>query len=169
VGAAGVDNFVLGFFTWALVGFGNIYYGLSLRIREVLIEQLKTKSSIALTRPMIYHPEVQHGIAEISMDIEAMGPHVEAIALDWAEGRAGPDWFLRLVAMKHRVVESAFRIADRSLDLSGGFGMFKKSELERLFRDARAGKFHPANPLLTHEIVGKISLGISPDEQPRWG
>ena len=169
VGAAGVDNFVLGFFTWALVGFGNIYYGLSLRIREVLIEQLKTKSSIALTRPMIYHPEVQHGMAEISMDIEAMGPHVEAIALDWSEGRAGPDWFLRLVAMKHKVVEAAFRIADRSLDLSGGFGMFKKSELERLFRDARAGKFHPANPLLTHEIVGKISLGISPDEQPRWG
>jgi alkylation response protein AidB-like acyl-CoA dehydrogenase len=168
-GAAGVDNFVLGFFTWALVGFGNIYYGLSLRIREVLIEQLKTKSSIALTRPMTYHPEVQHGIAEISMDIEAMGPHVEAIALDWAEGRAGPDWFLRLVAMKHKVVEASFRIADRSLDLSGGFGMFKKSELERLFRDARAGKFHPANPLLTHEIVGKISLGISPDEQPRWG
>jgi alkylation response protein AidB-like acyl-CoA dehydrogenase len=168
-GAAGVDNFVLGFFTWALVGFGNIYYGLSLRIRDVLVEQLKTKSSIALTRPMTYHPEVQHGIAEISMDIEAMGPHVEAIALDWAEGRAGPDWFLRLVAMKHKVVEAAFRIADRSLDLSGGFGMFKKSELERLFRDARAGKFHPANPLLTHEIVGKISLGISPDEQPRWG
>lgn len=168
-GAAGVENFVLGFFTWALVGFGNIYYGLSLRIREVLVEQLKTKSSIALTRPMTYHPEVQHGIAEISMDIEAMGPHVEAIALDWAEGRAGQDWFLRLVAMKHKVVEAAFRIADRSLDLSGGFGMFKKSELERLFRDCRAGRFHPANPLLTHEIVGKISLGINPDEQPRWG
>jgi len=135
----------------------------------VLVEQLKTKTSIALSRPMIYHPEVQHGMAEISMDIEAMGPHVEAIATDWAEGRIGPDWFLRLVAMKHKVVEAAFGIADRALDLSGGFGMFKKSELERLFRDARAGKFHPANPLLTHEIVGKISLGINPDEQPRWG
>jgi alkylation response protein AidB-like acyl-CoA dehydrogenase len=118
---------------------------------------------------MIYHPEIQHGIAEITMDIETMGPHVEAIAIDWAEGRVGADWFLRLVAMKHRTVEAAFRIADTALDLSGGFGMFKKSELERLFRDARAGKFHPANPLLTHEIVGKIALGISPDEQPRWG
>jgi len=168
-GVAGVDMFILGFFTWALVGFGNIYYAIALRIREVLVEQLKTKTSIALTRPMIYHPEVQHGMAEISMDIEAMGPHVEAIGLDWAEGRIGPDWFLRLVAMKHKVVEAAFRVADRALDISGGFGMFKKSELERLFRDARAGKFHPANPLLTHEIVGKISLGINPDEQPRWG
>ena len=168
-GAAGADNFVVGFFTWALVGFGNIYYGLALRVREVLIEQLKTKTSIALTRPMIYHPEVQHGVAEISMDIEAMGPHVEAVATAWAEGNVGPDWLVRLMSMKHKVVDGAFRVADRALDLSGGFGMFKKSELERLFRDARAGKFHPANPLLTHEIVGKVSLGINPDEQPRWG
>src|SRR5438105_4919861 len=168
-GAAGADNFVAGFLTWALYGFANIYYGLSMRVREVLVEQLKTKTSIALTRPMIYHPEVQHGIAEITMDIEAMGPHIEAVGSDWTEGRVGPDWFIKIFSVKHKVVDAAFRIADRALDLSGGFGMFKKSELERLFRDARAGKFHPANPLLTHEIVGKISLGIRPDEQPRWG
>jgi alkylation response protein AidB-like acyl-CoA dehydrogenase len=168
-GAAGVDNVIIGFFTWGLVGFANVYYGLALRIREVLVEQLKSKTSIALSRPMIYHPEVQHGVAEMTMDLEAMGPHIEAIANDWNEGRIGPDWFLRLVAMKHKVVTAAFRIADTALDLSGGFGMFKKSELERLFRDARAGRFHPANPLLAHEIVGKISLGINPDEQPRWG
>lgn len=168
-GVAGVDMFVLGFFTWALTGFANVYYALAMRVREIIVEQLKTKTAIALTRPMIYHPEIQHGIAEISMDIETMGPHVEAIANDWSEGRMGPDWFLRLVAMKHRTVESAFRVVDRALDLSGGFGMFKKSELERLFRDCRAGRFHPANPLLTHELVGKITLGISPDEQPRWG
>jgi alkylation response protein AidB-like acyl-CoA dehydrogenase len=168
-GVAGVDNFVLGFFTWALVGFANVYYGLAMRVREVLVEQLKTKTSIALTRPMIYHPEVQHGVAEMTMDIETMGPHIDAIASDWSAGRIGPDWFLRLVAMKHRTVEAAFHVVDRALDLSGGFGMFKKSELERLFRDCRAGRFHPANPLLTHEIVGKLSLGINPDEQPRWG
>ncbi len=168
-GAAGADMFVIGFFTWALVNFANIYYAIGLRTREVLIEQLKTKTSIALSRPMTYHPEVQHGIAEITMDLEAMGPHVEAVATDWSEGRIGPDWFLRIVACKHKTVAAAFRIVDRALDLSGGFGMFKKSELERLFRDCRAGRFHPANPLLTHEIVGKISLGINPDEQPRWG
>jgi alkylation response protein AidB-like acyl-CoA dehydrogenase len=168
-GAGGADMFIIGFFTWALVNFSNIYYAIALRTRDVLVEQLKTKTSIALSRPMIYHPEVQHGVAEISMDLETMGPHVEAIATDWSEGRIGPDWFLRIVACKHRTVETAFRIVDRALDLSGGFGMFKKSELERLFRDCRAGRFHPANPLLTHEIVGKISLGINPDEQPRWG
>jgi hypothetical protein len=28
---------------------------------------------------------------------------------------------------------------------------------------------HPANRLATFEIVGKASLGIDPDAQPRWG
>jgi len=168
-GAAGIDMFVLGFFTWALVGFANVYYGLAQRARQIIVEQLKAKGAIALTRSMAYHPEVQHGVADISMDIETMGPHVEAIGVDWSEGRIGPDWFLRLAAMKHRTVEAAFRVVDRALDVSGGFGMFKKSELERLFRDARAGKFHPTNPMLSYEIVGKLTLGINPDEQPRWG
>ncbi|MEO8586236.1 MAG: acyl-CoA dehydrogenase family protein [Acidobacteriota bacterium] len=168
-GVAGVDMFILGFFTWGLVGFANVYYALALRTREIIIEQLKTKTALALTRPMIYHPEIQHGIAEISLALESIGPHVDAIARDWSHGAVGPDWFLRLVAMKYHAVEDAFRIVDRALDLSGGFGMFKKSELERLFRDCRAGRFHPANSMLTHEIVGKISLGINPDEQPRWG
>jgi alkylation response protein AidB-like acyl-CoA dehydrogenase len=168
-GAAGVDSFVIGFFTWALTNFANIYYGLALRVRELIVEQLKSKTSLAISRTMAYHPEIQHGVAEISLELESMGPHIDAVANDWVEGRVGEDWFLRIVAMKHHAVEGAFRIADRALDLSGGFGMFKKSELERLFRDARAGRFHPANSALAHEIVGKITLGINPDEQPRWG
>jgi alkylation response protein AidB-like acyl-CoA dehydrogenase len=168
-GVAGVDMFILGFFTWGLVGFANVYYAVAQRTREVIVEQLKTKTALALTRPMIYHPEIQHGVAEISLELESIGPHVDAIARDWTRRAVGPDWFLRLVAAKYHAVEGAFRIVDRALDLSGGFGMFKKSELERLFRDCRAGRFHPANSMLTHEIVGKISLGINPDEQPRWG
>jgi len=47
--------------------------------------------------------------------------------------------------------------------------MFKKSELERLSRDCRAGRFHPANSAFAHELVAKLTLGINPDEQPRWG
>ena len=102
--------------------------------------------------------------------LESMGPHVDAIARGLGAGQVGP----RLVPEAGRdevsdASKDAFRVVDHALDLSGGFGMFKKSELERLFRDARAGRFHPANPVLTHEIVGKISLGINPDEQPRWG
>ncbi len=50
-----------------------------------------------------------------------------------------------------------------------GFGIFRKSGLEQIFLDARLGRIHPANSMLTHEIVAKTVLGISPDETPRWG
>jgi alkylation response protein AidB-like acyl-CoA dehydrogenase len=169
-GAAGIDGFVLGIFAWALINFGNIYYGLALRVRDLIVEHVKSKTSLGLTRSMAYHPGIQHGIAEITMELEAIGPQLDAVARDWSDGvDHGMGWPIKIVSAKYRAVEGAWRIADRALDLSGGFGMFKKSELERLFRDARAGRFHPANSLLSHELVGKLSLGINPDEQPRWG
>lgn len=169
-GAAGLDLFVLSIFAWALLGFGNVYYGLAQRALDITVESLKNKTSIALSRPMIYHAEMQHGVAEMVLELEAMGPHIEKVAQDWSNGvDYGPGMALKIVAAKYHAVEGAFRIVDRALDLSGGFGMFKKSELERLFRDARAGRFHPANSALTHELVAKLTLGISPDETPRWG
>jgi alkylation response protein AidB-like acyl-CoA dehydrogenase len=56
-----------------------------------------------------------------------------------------------------------------AMEVSGGAGMFRANELERLFRDARCGRFHPANTVLTHEIVAKTALGIDLGEAPRWG
>lgn len=169
-GAAGLDDFVLGIFAWALVNFGFIYHGIATRIRDVIVEALKTKPAVGLTRSMAYHPAMQYGVADIVLDLEAVGPQLEALAGDWsAVDRHGPEFALRIVAAKYNAVEAAWRIADRALDLSGGFGMFKKSELERLFRDARAGRFHPASSALTHELLGKMTLGIDLDEQPRWG
>jgi alkylation response protein AidB-like acyl-CoA dehydrogenase len=57
--------------------------------------------------------------------------------------------------MKWRAVEAAKRVVDIALDVVGGAGMFKGSELERLYRDVRCGGFHPGNDALTHEIVGQ--------------
>jgi alkylation response protein AidB-like acyl-CoA dehydrogenase len=168
-GAGGVDMFVLGIFAWALLNFGNIYYGLALRVRDLIVAHLKSKSSIALTRSMAHHAEVQHGVAEMVLELEGIGPHLDAIARDWSEGVPHPDWPIKIVAAKYHAVEGAFHIVDRAMDLSGGFGMFKKSELERLFRDCRAGRFHPANSAFTHELAAKLTLGINPDESPRWG
>jgi alkylation response protein AidB-like acyl-CoA dehydrogenase len=169
-GAAGVDNFVLGVFAWALLNFGNIYYGLAQRVHELVIESVKNKTSMGMTRSMAYHPTVQYGVAENYLTLEAIGAHLDAVTRDWsATDNHGPEFMPRIVAAKYNAVEGAWKIVDRAMELSGGFGMFKKNELERLFRDARAGRFHPANSALTHELLGKLNLGIDPDEQPRWG
>ena len=81
----------------------------------------------------------------------------------------GATWPAKIVSAKYHAVEACWRIVDHAMEVSGGAGMFRVNELERLFRDARCGRFHPANTFLTHEIVGKTALGIDLGEQPRWG
>ena len=78
-------------------------------------------------------------------------------------------WAAKLVAAKYHRVEGAFRAVDRAMDVSGGRGMFKGDELERLYRDARCGRFHPANAMTVHEVVGKSALGVLGEAGPRWG
>ncbi len=169
-GAAGVDGFILGVFAWGLIGFGNIYAGLARRALDLTIENVRKKTSIGLSRTMAYHAEVQHEVAEMVLDLEAIEPHLNQVADEWSRGvDHGAAWIVKIVAAKHRAVEGAFRITDRAMDLAGGFGIFKSGPFERLFRDARLGRMHPANGLLTHELCAKLTLGISPDEAPRWG
>jgi alkylation response protein AidB-like acyl-CoA dehydrogenase len=169
-GAAGIDAFVLALFAWALIGFGNIYYGLARRAMDVTIEAAKTKRSIGLTRPMAYHAELQHRIAQMGLAFESIGPHLDRIAEDWTNGvNHGAMWPAKIFAAKYHAVEESWKIVDLALEVAGGFGIFRASGLEQLFRDARLGRIHPANSMLTHEIVGKTLLGISPDEAPRWG
>ena len=76
---------------------------------------------------------------------------------------------MKIVVAKHHAVEGGFRGVDQALDLPGGFGIFRRGPFERLFRDARLGRIHPANHALAMEFAAKTSLGIDPDEMPRWG
>ncbi len=170
-GFAGIDAFVLGIFGWALLGFGAIYYGLAQRAFDLTVRRLKGKTSLALSRDsMVHHAGVQHDVAEMAIELEAIGPHLERVARDWSEGvDHGGMWGPKIVAAKYRATEGAWRVVDRALDVAGGFGIFPASGLERLLRDARLGRIHPANAYLTREIVAKAHLGVDLDAQPRWG
>ena len=169
-GAAGMDAFVLGVFAWALLGFGNIYYGLARRALDMTLESVKNKRVLALTRPMSYHAEVQHRVAEMGLAIESIEPLLEKVAQDWSEGvNHGATWPAKILTAKYHAVENAWRVVDLAMELGGGYGIFRKNGLEQIFRDARLGRVHPGNSMLTHELVAKTMLGISPDETPRWG
>jgi alkylation response protein AidB-like acyl-CoA dehydrogenase len=169
-GAAGIDQFVLGIFAWALLGFGNIYYAVARRALDLTIAGAKQKKSIALSRSMAYHAELQHAVAEMGLALESIEPHLDKVADDWVGGVAhGAAWPAKIFAAKHHAVEASWRVVDLALDVAGGSGIFRRAGLERLFRDARLGRIHPANAMLTHEIVAKTLLGINPDETPRWG
>jgi alkylation response protein AidB-like acyl-CoA dehydrogenase len=168
-GFAGADAFVLGIFAWAEPTFASIYLALARRAMDLAVESLTKRTSIALGGQTLAHqPMLQYAVAEMSLALEGATPHVEKIASDWSEGvDHGLLWPAKLVAAKHHAVEAAKRVVDLAMEVSGGSGMFRRNELERLYRDVRCGGFHPANSALVHEIVGKTALGVLADPQ-RW-
>ena len=169
-GFAGAGMFHVALFAWALLGFAAVYSSIARRAYDETVAGLQRRTSMTLTRSMAYHPEAQHQVAEMRIHLEAMTAHLDRLCDDWSNGvDHGVDWVTKIVACKYDVVTRAFAVVDAALDLTGGSGIFKHQRIEQMFRDARLGRFHPGNSMLTHELVGKLSLGIDPDEQPRWG
>jgi alkylation response protein AidB-like acyl-CoA dehydrogenase len=168
-GFHGAGPFHLSVFAWALIGFASIYLAAAKRAYDITVERMPKRSSIALTRSLAHHPEVQHNVAEMRIGLEAAEALLERTAADWTAGVEHADWPVRLVATRKFVVDQAFGIVDRAMDLSGGAGAFRTNRLEQLFRDVRMGRFHPGNALLAPELIGKLCLGIDPDDGLRWG
>ena len=170
MGAAGADLFHLSLMAWGLLGFANVYTGAARRAYDIVVGSAKSRTSIGLTRTQAHHPEVQRGVAEMRMALEATEAYLGAVCDEWAAGvDHGTDWPLKIVAAKHFAVTRAFEVVDTALDLTGGSGVFKRSRIEQLFRDVRLGRIHPLNRLGVYETVAKAALAIDPDETPRWG
>ncbi len=169
-GMAGFDAFLLSVFIWALMGFGNVYYGIAQRAVDISVESLKKRQSVGLTRGYAYHAGYQNTLAEMVIELESIGPHLDRVAQDWTDGvDYGLGWGTKIVSVKYHAVEGSWRIVDSALEILGGFGIFEPAGFTRIWRDARLGKIHPASGFLAKEFAAKIALGIDLDEQPRWG
>ncbi|MEX0783277.1 MAG: acyl-CoA dehydrogenase family protein [Dehalococcoidia bacterium] len=168
--AGTADLFILSLFAVALTGISAVYLGIAHRAMELAVATAHKRTSLALTRSMAYNAEIQHNAAKMAMRLEAMDAQQDRLAEDWANNvDHGARWPLKIVANKHNIAQGAVDVVDRAMAMSGGTGMFKGNELERLYRDVRCSGFHPANSILAPEIIGKIALGIDLGEQPRWG
>ncbi len=169
-GFAGAGPFQVTVFAWALLGFAQVYTGIAQRAFDITVERAHQRTALGLTRSMAHHPEVQHQVAEMSMALESIDSHLQQVSHDWAGGvDHGARWPLKILTAKYVAVTKAWEVVDTAMDLSGGAGIFRRNRMEQLFRDARLGRMHPGNSMVTHELVAKFSLGIDPDEQPRWG
>jgi acyl-CoA dehydrogenase len=60
---------------------------------------------------------------------------------------------------KRCVTTQAVEVVDLAMEAVGGSAYFKRSPLERAYRDVRAGTFHPLPPEKTLQFAGRLALG----------
>ncbi|MFD9700736.1 acyl-CoA dehydrogenase family protein [Lentzea sp. NPDC059081] len=72
---------------------------------------------------------------------------------------AGPGPLAAVMLAKRQAVLEAVEVVGLAMEVLGGRSFFRRSPLERAYRDVRAGTFHPLTPEATLVYAGKVAQG----------
>ncbi|MCW3063167.1 MAG: acyl-CoA dehydrogenase protein [Solirubrobacterales bacterium] len=166
-----VGNFrggLFGEFEWAAMTFSGVYLGLIDKVyentREILRKKSLGRTAEAANTALKNLGYIQSGLGRMLVEREKCERVLEATCQQLVEGRdAGMDVMSRvgwLDVCKVTITESAIDIADLGMRLVGGQSFRRGHVLERLYRDARSGPFHPLTTEQTYDLLGRIELGL---------
>jgi alkylation response protein AidB-like acyl-CoA dehydrogenase len=135
------------------------YLGVAFAARNEAIQYAKERTPTALGKAIATLPTIQRQIGEIDLALQTAQVFLLNTASDWSGHN--PESFLpKAVAAKHVAIETALQVTDKALRLVGATGLSKDLNLERYFRDVRAGLMHPPSSEAGLELLGRAALGL---------
>ncbi|WP_066291323.1 acyl-CoA dehydrogenase family protein [Arthrobacter sp. B6] len=138
-----------------------VYTGIGERALHLGVEAVKRRTSFKNGgRSYTQDPDIRWKVAGAAMAMDNLYPQLTLVARDVdALVDHGQRWFPKLVGLKVNATETARRVVDVAIRVSGGSSYFRGSELERLYRDVLAGMFHPSDDESAHNTVANAWLG----------
>ena len=152
---------------WQTLSFASVYLGLARRAYAETLNILRHKRLGAIAEAadvkLSDQQLVQVGVGEMRVLIEAAANTIEVAAARLLEGRDLPeDPMLRLSMLevpKVVATENAIKVVDIGMRLVGGGAFRRGHPLEKLYRDARSGPFHPLTTDQLLQVLGRAELG----------
>jgi alkylation response protein AidB-like acyl-CoA dehydrogenase len=138
---------------------GAPYIGIAVAARDFVVDFMRERPRFPLKKPMSHLPSVYNKVGEMDVLIETARAVMWKAAAE-AEIEEPHSWARKSVAARMVAIENSARVVDLALRAVGGQSYFKRLPLERLFRDVRAGLFHPLDSDETLELLGKSAFGI---------
>jgi acyl-CoA dehydrogenase len=143
-----------------------VYYGIAAGARDEAIRTIQRRQR-GDGQPIAEDPSVQRtvGLAEAKLRSSWW-------SLVGALNELGDDYSYALddrnvntmMLAKREVVTAAVEIVDLAMQAVGGASYFRRSPLERAYRDVRAGLYHPVPPEKMLSFGGRYALGLPVDQ-----
>lgn len=147
---------------WFDLCIAGVYLGIAEAARDAAIDFAHQRKPTALASKSIATLEViQQRLGALEAELLPARALLYSIADAWQrepDARAGLMPYVgqvKVVATTHAVTA-----ADIALRVVGGQSMSRSLPLERLFRDVRAGLFHPPTEEASNTMIGKTLLGL---------
>lgn len=124
--------------------------------------------ALPLARRRADDPTVQWAVGEMQSAVVVAGAlHDRMVALtDDLHFVPSIELSSEVLALKSKVIEEATRAVEAAIEAAGGPGYYRRTGLERIRRDVRAGDFHPLPQKQQLSFTGRHALGLAPVETP---
>ena len=128
-------------------------YATAQRCLDLTVAYVKTRETFG--RPLSTRQVVQHKIAEMARQTDVARTYTRAIVDRWM---AGEDVITDVAMAKNTAVFACDYVVNEAVQLHGGMGYLRESEVERHYRDARLlGIGGGTNEIMT-EVIGRRIL-----------
>jgi acyl-CoA dehydrogenase len=129
-------------------------YATAQRCLDLTIEWVSQRETFG--RPLASRQVVRHRIAEMARDVDVARTYTRAVTDAWL---AGEDVLVRVAMAKNTAVAACDRVVDAAVQLHGGMGYMRESEVERHYRDSRILGIGGGTNEIMIEVIGKLILG----------
>ena len=121
---------------------------------DLTVEWVKSRETMG--RPLSKRQVVRHRLAELATEITAAQTFCRSVAERWVNGEG---MLLETSMAKNNAVKVCDHAVMEAVQLAGGIGLMRESEVERHFRDARVLGIGGGTNEIMNEIIGKL-LGL---------
>jgi alkylation response protein AidB-like acyl-CoA dehydrogenase len=144
---------------WSLV-IAAVYLGIGQAGVNTAPDYANHRVPSVLDRPIASLPHIQHWIGEAQVQLDGARALLYATAQAWTERpEAHPSLAAAVAGSKYLCSNAACFATEKALRVAGGFSLTRDVQLERFFRDARAGLFQPPQDDLALALIGRLALG----------
>ncbi len=128
---------------WFWVAVAATYLGVGAGALESLVRYARERVPTALGKPIATLPKIQVAVGEMALTLAQARALLHEVTRAWDDPERRAELMPLLAGAKLACTNAAISATDQALRAAGGAALGNTLDLERRFRDARAGLMHP--------------------------
>ncbi|MCS6801060.1 MAG: acyl-CoA dehydrogenase family protein [Chloroflexota bacterium] len=146
-------------FSYGVLFMMSLYLGVADAARRILIDTLTTRTQFGSTQPLAADPRLPSRVGEVEIIWRSANAWLDLLIMRHPTAAGwGATEHLEAMAMKDYVSHAAVEVVTRAMEILGGVALYRRTGLEKLYRDVRSATVHPLNHLAATELLGKHAL-----------
>lgn len=139
-----------------------IAFPLIMSVYAGLAEAARDKA-VALAAPRKDSADVELLIGEMETELAAAQLALGDMLACAATEEPGPAVTSRIMAGRTLVARASIATVEKAMVAAGGAGFYRKTGLERIWRDVQAARYHPLQEKAQARLAGRVALGLPID------